>query len=127
MPGEIEHGEMEHGHCTTVQPDGPVVVNTDAQVVQDWRSCPGQPGPQPRWVDLADPEPSRCAQCGATAPAMLRCRRCKAARYCGTECQAKHWKAHKRFCKAVSAPPPLEVGLGNPLSFSCNSNGLSYT
>ena len=35
------------------------------------------------------------------------CSRCKLVRYCGTECQAQHWKAsHKKFCVAVDKRKP---------------------
>ena len=31
---------------------------------------------------------------------LLKCKRCKAVKYCGRECQVKHWKAgHKKMCK----------------------------
>jgi hypothetical protein len=31
------------------------------------------------------------------------CRACRMARYCGTACQAVHWKQHKPVCQAVAA------------------------
>jgi hypothetical protein len=32
-----------------------------------------------------------------------KCSACRTARYCGKECQAKHWKQHKPVCKALVA------------------------
>jgi hypothetical protein len=32
-----------------------------------------------------------------------KCSACRTARYCGKECQAKHWKQHKPVCKALAA------------------------
>jgi len=50
--------------------------------------------------------PRACAQCGAAETAggnvaLKPCSRCKAAVYCGRECQAAHWKAggHREVCK----------------------------
>jgi len=37
-----------------------------------------------------------CAQCGLDGT--VRCGECKAVKYCGTECQRKHWKIHKEVC-----------------------------
>ncbi|PRW44236.1 Sodium hydrogen exchanger 7 [Chlorella sorokiniana] len=49
----------------------------------------------------------RCAACGSyeeTHGQYKACSACKAVRYCGTDCQAAHWKAgHKRVCK--TRPP----------------------
>jgi hypothetical protein len=43
-----------------------------------------------------------CAGCGALDPGnvMRKCSRCRAARYCGAECQKAYWKAHKKTCVA---------------------------
>ena len=40
-----------------------------------------------------------CVQCGAVP--LSQCSRCKAAYYCGVECQRKHWKSHKDVCKEI--------------------------
>jgi hypothetical protein len=34
-----------------------------------------------------------------------RCDRCKKVFYCTRECQLKHWKLHKKNCRAVEASP----------------------
>lgn len=42
---------------------------------------------------------ARCASCGA--PATKMCASCRAASYCGRECQAAHWKGgHAKECRA---------------------------
>ncbi|XP_054274099.1 zinc finger MYND domain-containing protein 10-like [Macrosteles quadrilineatus] len=51
-------------------------------------------------LDLVEPEPPRCANCGQ--PAARRCSRCKAAWYCGRECQVKQWEKHKIACLVVT-------------------------
>ena len=58
------------------------------------------------------PRPSSssvCARCGATPPQLRlkRCARCRAARYCGPECQRAHWReGHRAVC---APPPPMRV------------------
>ena len=45
-----------------------------------------------------------CGGCGAKKgeddAALLACGKCKKRQYCGKECQAKHWKLHKKVCEA---------------------------
>jgi len=45
-----------------------------------------------------------CKWCGKTTQnlgkTLVRCGRCKQIRYCGKECQAKHWPQHKPVCTA---------------------------
>ena len=53
---------------------------------------------------FATPSRRDCANCGqaeGTVPGVLQhkpCGKCKITFYCGTECQKKHWKAHKKNC-----------------------------
>ncbi|KAI7838565.1 hypothetical protein COHA_007638 [Chlorella ohadii] len=66
----------------------------------------------------------KCSQCGAVAPHLRHCARCKSVKYCSRECQKKDWSAgHKRSCAALAqqrAEPPdcppkmsaTEVALG---------------
>ena len=57
------------------------------------------------------PSSEECANCtipGDQPGITLRpCSRCKLVRYCGTECQAQHWKSsHKKFCVAMDQRKP---------------------
>ena len=40
--------------------------------------------------------PKLCANCDQ--PAIQKCGRCRAARYCSQECQRQHWRVHKAAC-----------------------------
>jgi len=45
----------------------------------------------------------QCAQCGEPKTMerkMWKCGGCLVVKYCGTECQKKHWKRHKPICKS---------------------------
>ena len=47
-----------------------------------------------------------CASCGAEpAPGhkLSQCSGCKAVRYCGPQCQRRHWGQHKAVCKQLAA------------------------
>ena len=44
----------------------------------------------------------QCAQCGTKGDKLLICSRCKDARYCSAECQAKHYPIHKGPCRAAA-------------------------
>jgi TPR repeat protein len=50
---------------------------------------------------------SKCACCGVSKSVLprplLRCSRCKEARYCSVAHQKMHWKLHKRWCEKVKA------------------------
>jgi MYND finger len=41
----------------------------------------------------------RCVACGAVSADLLRCRACGGAWFCGKECQANAWPAHKKECR----------------------------
>lgn len=41
----------------------------------------------------------RCGACDSTGSSLLKCSGCRLVSYCGTECQARHWKEHKSTCK----------------------------
>ncbi|KAL5505057.1 hypothetical protein ACEPAH_7720 [Sanghuangporus vaninii] len=53
---------------------------------------------------------SSCARCGV--PAVSRCSACQSVAYCSKECQASHWKEHKRLCN------PLSKGTWQTVRFS---------
>ena len=38
------------------------------------------------------------AGCGTYSSKLLQCSRCHMVRYCGQECQKRHWKQHKKEC-----------------------------
>ena len=63
-------------------------------------------------ADSKKPLASRweCANCSLPEQpdvALRPCSRCKLVRYCGTECQAQHWKkGHKEFCVAPDQRKP---------------------
>ncbi len=58
-----------------------------------------------------------CAACSASStpdgkPLALRlCSACKNVRYCGAQCQRKHWKVHKQRCAGITngKPRPMPV------------------
>ena len=45
-----------------------------------------------KWIKL-------CWNCFAAAEELKMCSKCKAARYCGKDCQVQDWKAHKMLHK----------------------------
>ncbi|KIJ64236.1 hypothetical protein HYDPIDRAFT_90918 [Hydnomerulius pinastri MD-312] len=47
-------------------------------------------------------EKRQCENCKAKANGLMRCARCRVVRYCSTECQRAHWKAHKPQCQSFS-------------------------
>ena len=72
-----------------------------------------QPQLAPTMADLKKPLASRweCANCSLPEQpgvALRPCSRCKLVRYCGTECQAQHWKkgGHKKHCVAPEQRKP---------------------
>lgn len=44
-----------------------------------------------------------CRQCEKSLEEadILRCSRCKVAKYCGKDCQVNHWRTHKVFCNSA--------------------------
>ncbi|KAL5483598.1 hypothetical protein ACEPAI_8830 [Sanghuangporus weigelae] len=53
---------------------------------------------------------SSCVRCGV--PAVSRCSACQSVAYCSKECQASHWKEHKKLCN------PLSKGIWQTVPFS---------
>lgn len=51
------------------------------------------PSPQLLWKTAS------CAFCGAYSAQLKSCTRCGKVKYCGKECQRKHWNEHKHQCK----------------------------
>ncbi|KAK4889777.1 hypothetical protein LTR27_011489 [Elasticomyces elasticus] len=46
--------------------------------------------------------PTKCDQCKKTSGPSKRCAKCKTTAYCNRECQAAHWKTHKRECAIIA-------------------------
>jgi hypothetical protein len=46
---------------------------------------------------------THCSNTGCSGAGIIKCTRCKQARYCGEPCQLAHWKAHKADCKRWSS------------------------
>ncbi|KAJ7764854.1 ankyrin repeat-containing domain protein [Mycena metata] len=44
-----------------------------------------------------------CDTCGKSDSPLKNCARCRIARYCSSECQAKAWKTHKKTCQPFSS------------------------
>ncbi|EPY29578.1 MYND finger domain-like protein [Strigomonas culicis] len=47
----------------------------------------------------------KCFKCGTRAApgtALMRCSRCKVAKYCSAECQKSDWKFHKQVCASAA-------------------------
>ena len=53
-------------------------------------------------ADLQSHSLEKCANCKKFQSNMKRCGNCNKVRYCGKECQRKHWKEHKSNCKRSS-------------------------
>jgi len=61
--------------------------------------------------------PPKCESCGATDEVVKRCARCHFTRYCGLECQKKHWKTHKKSCYIATWPPVKDKQWKAPESY----------
>jgi hypothetical protein len=53
---------------------------------------------------------THCSNTGCSGAGIMKCTRCKQARYCGEPCQLVHWKAHKADCKRWSAELKADKG-----------------
>ena len=40
--------------------------------------------------------------CGEDSGAILKCTKCKSAKYCSTKCQQAHWSSHEVLCNSIS-------------------------
>ena len=52
-----------------------------------------------------------CAYCFRSDTVLKSCKRCMTAKYCGKECQTKHWGRHKFICQAVGQKNVIEVSI----------------
>jgi hypothetical protein len=46
---------------------------------------------------------THCSNTGCSGAGIMKCTRCKQARYCGETCQLAHWKAHTGDCRRWSS------------------------
>ena len=52
---------------------------------------------------------NRCGGCDEQQMKMRLCEKCGLTRYCGQQCQKKHWGTHRSFCEFFSTPQPLTI------------------
>ena len=52
-----------------------------------------------------------CAYCFRSDTVLKSCKRCMTAKYCGKECQTKHWGRHKFICQAAGQKNVIEVSI----------------
>ncbi|KIY45183.1 hypothetical protein FISHEDRAFT_61353 [Fistulina hepatica ATCC 64428] len=70
----------------------------------------------------------QCSAPGCTLEAKNRCSRCKTRPYCGSECQAKDWQAHRKECNKFQSPtsnggntrPAFNPAGFSPFGIMCN-------
>ena len=82
-------------------------------------------------ADLQSQSLEKCANCKKFQPNMKRCGTCNKVRYCGKECQRKHWKEHKSNCKrSITAPTSTLASCGQckkqTSSIPCSCGSVSY-
>ena len=66
-----------------------------------------------------------CAYCFRSDTVLKSCKRCMTAKYCGKECQTKHWGRHKFICQALGQKNVIEVSI--PYYPGYVSEGVSST
>ncbi|KAI9463433.1 ankyrin repeat-containing domain protein [Boletus coccyginus] len=69
--------------------------------------------------EVAPWEEKRCDNCKTKGSGLMLCARCHVVRYCSTECQRAHWKAHKPNCNPFCAQTTvtLKPSYGSPGPF----------
>ena len=60
-----------------------------------------------------------CSYCGEKFDKLKKCTRCGETWYCNKQCQAGHWKEHKKICK----PPAKKATKSEELSSKCSNCG----
>ena len=74
-------------------------------------------------VPASPPSPATskiCVVCGQEG--LKKCEGCRSTRYCGTDCQTRHWPRHKEFCADVVLAGEAKAGLA---CFKRNATGLA--
>ena len=68
-----------------------------------------------------------CAFCLRKNDGLKSCKSCMSAKYCGKECQKKHWGRHKYICKATTERHSVEISLQVSHPFNVSSVTWSRT
>jgi hypothetical protein len=55
-----------------------------------------------------------CAGCGALAPDLKQCAKCRLAFFCNRECQKQYWPLHKRCCSKLAKGRDMYGDLDGP-------------
>jgi len=84
---------------------------------QDWASCSGNPATTAillRWQrkrlgETRKFEEKSCDACRQMSVRLKACSRCKTTRYCSSQCQKSHWKAHKLICREADCSNTVTV------------------
>ena len=61
-----------------------------------------RPCPDSAWMGT-----SQCGSCGHKGWGLKQCQQCRVVRYCGPQCQKRHWAKHKRLCFFLCEMQPL--------------------
>ena len=82
--------------------DAKADANASTSTAKDQRNIANDPkkktGKKTLWVTIF-----KCFHCGKHGHNLPKCRQCEQAFYCNADCQRKHWKKHKRVCRAAVA------------------------
>jgi hypothetical protein len=64
-----------------------------------------------------DDSPGRCKSCFIIKPkkALFLCSACGKTRYCGTECSARDWEAHRPCCEVLGEKKKKYKGVPEPV------------
>ncbi len=101
-----EIADIISGRVQLLMAQPPLMRLQRADMLLPFWASPASPVAPPR---AAAPPPApmerTCGGCGAVDASRVfkLCASCKSVRYCSTECQRAHWKAHKKACKAARA------------------------
>jgi hypothetical protein len=77
----------------------PQTSSNDVGMAADVSKLYGAPTKQTAYFEAK----THCTNLDCSGAGLMKCTGCKQARYCGSQCQLAHWKAHKADCKRLSA------------------------